>query len=79
MVDVISIPYRFKYSVSKPEHQYILDGFFAEIMVDAIYLRLIETFVDFSVQFDSSLQTGAKWFFHDQLWLVLRAGFGAAG
>ena len=44
MVDVFIIPERFEDGVGKAEDQEILNGFFAEVMVDSIGLGFVEIF-----------------------------------
>ena len=51
VVDKIAVPDRLKNGVGETEHQNILDGFLAEIMVDAVNLGLIETAMNFFIQF----------------------------
>ena len=46
VVDVVAIPNRLEDRVGKPQHEQILHRFFAEVVVDAIDLPLVEHGVD---------------------------------
>jgi hypothetical protein len=50
MVDVVPIPYRFEDPIGEAEHQQVLHRLLAEIMVDAVHLRLVEHAEDGGVQ-----------------------------
>ena len=44
MVDVVAIPDRLEHAVGEAQHQDVLDGFLAEIMIDPVDLVLFENF-----------------------------------
>ena len=46
VIDVVAIPDRLENRVRKPQHQQVLHGLFAEVVVDAIDLPLGEDFVN---------------------------------
>lgn len=48
-VNIVAVPDRLKNGVGEPKHQNVLNGFFAEVVVDAIYLRFVETATDMLV------------------------------
>ncbi len=41
MVDVLAVPHRFKNAVGESEDQNVLNGFFSQVMIDAINLAFI--------------------------------------
>jgi hypothetical protein len=49
-VDVLAIPDRFEQPVAKAEHHYVLNGFFPEVVIDAINLIFVQNLLDFLVQ-----------------------------
>ena len=49
VVNIVSIPNRFKNAVAEAKNQNVLNGFLAEIMVDAINLPFVENFQKFRV------------------------------
>ena len=42
MVDVIAIPDRLEHAVGEAQHQDVLDGFLAEVMIDPVDLVLVD-------------------------------------
>ena len=50
MVDMIAIPDRLEHPVGKAQHQDVLDGFLAEIVIDPVNLLLVDELEQFSVQ-----------------------------
>src|ERR1700722_1731127 len=50
MVDIAAVPYGLEDSIGKAERHDVLDGFFAEVMVDAIDLLLIHFFEQLLVE-----------------------------
>ena len=50
MIDVAAIPDRLENAVGKAEDQDVLNGFFAEVMIDAVDLFFREDLSDFAVQ-----------------------------
>ena len=65
VIDVIAIPQWFEDRVGKARDQNILHGLFAEIMVDAIDLILVQCLVNLLVEFASRGKVGAERFFDD--------------
>ena len=51
VVDVAPVPERLENAVAEAEGQDVLDGFFAQVMIDAIDLALLENLVNIVVQF----------------------------
>ena len=76
VVDVIAVPERLENDVGEAEHQDVLDGLFAEVMVDAVNLGLLEAAADFVVQFNGAGEVPSKRFFDDQAGRVFRVGAG---
>ena len=50
MVDELAVPDRLEDAVGEPEHQHVLDGLLAEVVVDAEDLLLVEEAADLLVQ-----------------------------
>jgi hypothetical protein len=50
VIDVAAIPNRFEYAVGEPEHQDVLHGFLAEIMINAVDLPIFQGFIQFYIQ-----------------------------
>ncbi len=44
VVDMVAIPDRFEHAVGKAQHQDVLDGFLAEVMIDPVDLLLFNEF-----------------------------------
>ncbi len=65
MVDVIAIPDRLKNTVCQTERQNVLDGLFAEIVVDAVHLRFLEYLLDFAIELACAGQVRPERFFND--------------
>src|SRR4026208_1931203 len=65
MVNVISVPQRFKDGIGKARDQNVLHCFFTQIMVNTIDLFLVQGFVDLFIQVARRLQISAKWLFDD--------------
>ena len=65
MIDVFVIPERFEDGVGKPKNEEILNGLFAEIMIDPVDLALIEIFFDLGLQRSGRGGIVTKWFFND--------------
>jgi hypothetical protein len=66
MVYKIAVPDRLKNRVGKPEHQDILDRFLSEVMVDAVYLPLGKTCLDYAVKLVGALEVSAEWLFDNE-------------
>ena len=60
VIDVVAVPERLEDRVGKAGHQDILDCLFAQVMVDAIDLMLVQDLVQFIVQFACRGQVGAE-------------------
>ena len=65
MIDVRAIPDRLEDGVGETGKQDVLDGFLAEIVVDAENLVLVQRLVDLLVQFDRRREIGAEGFLKD--------------
>ena len=46
VIDVAAVPDRLEHPVAEPEHQQVLDGLLAEVVIDAEDLLLVEVLVD---------------------------------
>ena len=55
MVDVAAMPDRLKDQVAETEDQDVAHGLFAQVVIDAVHLRLTEDLADFAVQLDRRL------------------------
>ena len=66
VVDVVAGPEGFKDGVGETEYQQVLDGFFAEIVVDAVDLMLGEYGMDDVVEPAGGFKVGSEGFFDDQ-------------
>jgi hypothetical protein len=66
MVDVIAIPDRLEHAVGKAQHQDVLDGFLAQVMIDPVDLMLVDDFQEFGVQEFGRGKVGAERFFNHQ-------------
>ena len=67
-LDVVNkpvIPYGLKNTVAEAEDQYVLDGLFAEVMINAEDLVLAKGLLDLLVQMPGGFQIIAKGFFKD--------------
>ena len=66
MIDVVAVPHRLENGVGKPQHENVLHGLLAQIVIDAVDLGLAKYGVHRVVQPASRLQVRAKGFFnHD--------------
>ena len=65
MVNVRSIPERLEDRVGKACEQNVLHGLFAEIMIDAVDLGFVQSFMNLQIQLLSRLQIGAEGFFQN--------------
>ena len=65
IVDVTPVPHRLEDAVAEPEGQDILHRLFAEVMVDAIHLVLVEYRVDLLVQCRGARQVAPERLFND--------------
>ena len=79
VVDVVTIPERFDNVVGKTKDHQVLDGFFAEIVVDAVDLIFGEDLLEVLVELFGGFQIVAKRFFHDHASPVPVFFFGQAG
>ena len=65
-VDVAAIPDRFEDAVAETKNQNVLNGLFAEVMIDTINLVLAQDFLEFMVKLAGRLEIAAKRLFdHD--------------
>ena len=74
MIDVIAVPDRLEDRVRKSQHEDVLNGFLAEVMIDSIDLGFAEVAADTIVQFNGTLKVSAERFFKDEFNLFLLAG-----
>ncbi len=66
MVHVAPVPDRFNDSVGEAEGQNILDGLFAEIMIDPVDLLFFQDLAELVIQVDGRGEIVAEWLFdHD--------------
>ena len=65
VVDVVAVPERFDDVVGKPENHDVLDGFFAEVVVNAVNLFFGEDFLEVAIELNGGLQVVAKGLFDD--------------
>src|SRR3954467_2092951 len=63
MIDETPVPHRLEDAIAEAEDQHILDGFFAEVVIDAIDLALAQHAADLGVQRFCTRQVVAKRFF----------------
>ena len=66
MIDVIAIPDRLEHAVGEAQHQDVLDGFLAEVVIDPIDLVLVDDFEQFVVQRFGRGKIGSERFFDHQ-------------
>jgi len=66
MVNISSVPDGFKKRIGKAKHQYILYGFFGQIMIDPKYLVFFEIFMK-TAQFTKSLTVSMRPEVFDQI------------
>ena len=72
MIDVFLIPQRFEDGIGKAHNQNILDRFFAEVMIDAKNLALIDDLHQFVVNGAGAGQIPAQRLFHNEACLRSR-------
>ena len=65
VVHVVAVPQRLENAVAEAQDQQVLDGIFAEIVVDAVDLLLFEDVEDDLVQFFGGGKVAAKGLFDD--------------
>ena len=75
VVDVVPVPDRLEHRVGETEHQDVLHRFFAEVMIDAVDLLLVEDLVNAVIELARGLQIGAERFFDDHARARLAVGF----
>src|SRR5215212_6199327 len=79
VVDVVAIPDRLKHRVAKTKYEYVLNCIFAEVVIDAIDLILLEHFGNRSIQSLGRFEIAAKRLFDNDaapvVLLVGEAGF----
>ena len=66
VVDIAAVPDRLEDAVGEAEHQDILDGFFAEVMVDAVDLLLVACAESSRLSSRARGQVAAERFLDDQ-------------
>src|SRR5574338_162029 len=65
IVDMLAVPHRLKNRVTKAEHQDVLHGFFAEVVVDAVDVALVEHSTYPLVEFTRAFKVMAEGLFQD--------------
>ena len=65
VIDVLGVPKRLEQDVAKTDRHQVLDGFLAQIMIDAINLAFVEMFGQRGVQREGAFQVAPERFFHD--------------
>ena len=63
VVDVVAIPDRFKEAIGEAEDEHVLDGLFAEVVIDAEDLGFIKDAADAGVEFARGGEVSAEGFF----------------
>ena len=66
VIDVIAIPDRLEHAVGEAQHQDVLDGFLAEIMVDPVDLVLVDDLQQFAIQCLGRGEIGSERLFDHQ-------------
>ena len=66
VVDVVAIPDRLEHAVGEAQHQDVLDGLLAEIVIDPVDLVLVDDLQQFAVQRLRRGQVGAERLFDHQ-------------
>ena len=74
VVDIVAVPDRLEDRVGEPQHEQVLHGLFAEIMVDAINLPLVEHFVNAVIKLPRGVQIGAEGLFDHHAGAQLAVG-----
>ena len=74
VLDVVAVPDRLEDRVPEPQHQDVLDGLFAEVVIDSIDLRLVEVAADQIVELARRLEVAAERLLDDHA-AGRRAGF----
>ena len=62
MVDVVAIPDRLEDPIRQAKGENVLDGLFAQIVVDAVDLRFLEDLLDLAIELAGGGQVGSKGF-----------------
>src|SRR5690348_1139455 len=60
-----SVPDRFKNAIAKPENQDVLNGLFAQVVIDSINLPLVESPLNFTIELLRRREIAAKRFLDD--------------
>ena len=79
IVDVAAVPDRLKHAVPEAKDHDVLHGFFAEVVVDAVNLRLGDMLGEVRIQVAGALQIVAEGFFNDDPAPGIRLFLGEAG
>src|ERR1700675_5074826 len=66
VIDMVTIPDRFKHAVSETQDQDILDGLFAEIMIDPVDLVFVDEVQQIAIQRARRSEVRAKRLLDDQ-------------
>src|SRR5207247_3520180 len=65
VVNVIAVPKRLEDAVAKTQYEQVLHGVFAEVVIDAVDLLLIENVKDNLIQFPGGSQVASERFLND--------------
>src|ERR1700730_17000772 len=65
MIDVAAVPYGFENSIGKTKCQNVLDGFFPQIVVDAVDLLLARAAQELLVERPGRFKVMPAWFLYD--------------
>ena len=60
VINVLAVPYRLKYGVGKPKHQYVLNCFFGKIVIDSIDLIFAKVPLNVAIQMFCAFKVSAK-------------------
>ena len=66
MIDISAVPDGLKDGVGKAEHQYVLYGFFCQVMIDPEDLMFAEILMNTAVQVNGGLEVPSERLFHYQ-------------
>ena len=64
VIDMIAIPDRFEHAVGKTQHQDVLHGLLAEVMINPVDLVLVKQLQELGVQCPGGCEIGAERLFH---------------
>ena len=65
VIDVVPVPKGFEDGIPETKYQNVLDGFFAEVMIDAVDLIFTERLMDRCIECLGAGEIGAERFFNN--------------